>query len=64
MPFARLGAHAIVQKQVEAKAKETNVTVEKAKEDLLREKQPMLHFTTPEQIGSLAAFLCGDGLPP
>ena len=50
----------LVQKQVEAKAKETNVTVEKAKEDLLREKQPMLHFTTPEQIGSLAAFLCGD----
>ncbi len=50
----------LVQKQVEAKAKETNITIEKAKEDLLREKQPMLRFTTPEQIGSLAVFLCGE----
>jgi 3-hydroxybutyrate dehydrogenase len=51
----------LVQKQVEAKAKEAHVPIEKAKEDLLREKQPMLRFTTPEQIGSLAVFLCGDG---
>jgi 3-hydroxybutyrate dehydrogenase len=51
----------LVQKQVEAKAKEANIPVEKAKEDLLREKQPMLRFTTPEQIGSLAVFLCDEG---
>ena len=50
----------LVQKQVEAKAKEGHVPVEKAKEDLVREKQPMLRFTAPEQIGSLAVFLCGD----
>jgi 3-hydroxybutyrate dehydrogenase len=50
----------LVQKQVEAKAKETNVSVDKAKEDLLREKQPMLRFTTPEQIGALTVFLCGE----
>jgi 3-hydroxybutyrate dehydrogenase len=50
----------LVQKQVEAKAKEDHVTIEKAKENLLREKQPMLHFTSPEQIGSLAMFLCGE----
>jgi 3-hydroxybutyrate dehydrogenase len=50
----------LVQKQVEAKAKEAGISVEKAKEDLLREKQPMLRFTSPEQIGALAVFLCGD----
>jgi 3-hydroxybutyrate dehydrogenase len=50
----------LVQKQVEAKAKEANIPVDKAKEDLLREKQPMLRFSTPEQIGALAVFLCGD----
>jgi len=51
----------LVQKQVEAKAEEANIPVEKAKEDLVREKQPMLRFTTPEQIGSLAVFLCDEG---
>ena len=28
--------------------------------ELLREKQPMLDFTTPEKIGALAVFLCSD----
>src|SRR5438552_6423182 len=35
----------LVQKQVEAKAQEAGISVERAKEDLLREKQPMLRFT-------------------
>jgi len=26
----------------------------------VREKQPMLDYTTPEKIGALAAFLCGE----
>src|SRR6266702_3096618 len=50
----------LVQKQVEAKAKEAGISVEQAKENLLREKQPMLRFTSPEQIGALAVFPCGD----
>src|SRR6266436_7383551 len=50
----------LVQKQVEAKAQEAGIPVEQAKENLVREKQPMLRFTSPEQIGSLAVFLCGD----
>jgi 3-hydroxybutyrate dehydrogenase len=50
----------LVQKQIEAKAKESNISVEKASEDLLREKQPMLEFTRPEQIAALAVFLCGN----
>jgi 3-hydroxybutyrate dehydrogenase len=50
----------LVQKQVEAKAQEAGIPVEQAKENLVREKQPMLRFTSPEQIGSLAVFLCGE----
>src|SRR5204862_541234 len=48
----------LVQKQIEAKAKEQGIPIEKAKENLLKEKQPMLQFTTPEQLGALAVFLC------
>jgi 3-hydroxybutyrate dehydrogenase len=49
----------LVQQQIEARAKAANMTVDAAKEELLREKQPMLQFTTPEKIGALAVFLCG-----
>ena len=31
-----------------------------AKIRLLGEKQPSLEFTTPEQLGALAVFLCSD----
>ncbi len=50
----------LVQKQIEARAKEQGIPVETAKENLVREKQPMLQFTTPEQLGALAVYLCGD----
>jgi 3-hydroxybutyrate dehydrogenase len=50
----------LVQKQIDARAKEQGVPVEKAKENLLGEKQPMLQFTTPEQLAALAVYLCGD----
>jgi 3-hydroxybutyrate dehydrogenase len=51
----------LVQKQIEAKAKEGGIPIKQAEENLLREKQPMLRFTLPEQIGALAVYLCGDG---
>src|SRR3954452_5928190 len=51
----------LVQQQVEARAKAANMSVDAAKEEMLREKQPMLQFTTPEKIGALAVFLCSDG---
>ena len=50
----------LVQKQIEDHAKEQGITVDKAKENLLREKQPMLQFSTPEHLGALTVFLCGD----
>jgi 3-hydroxybutyrate dehydrogenase len=51
----------LVQQQIEVRARTANISVDAAKEEMLREKQPMLRFSTPEQIGALAAFLCGDG---
>ena len=51
----------LVQQQIEARAKAANMPVAAAREEMLREKQPMLQFSTPEKIGALAVFLCGDG---
>ena len=48
----------LVQKQVDARAAADKVDAEEAKRRLLAEKQPSLQFTTPEQLGELAAFLC------
>jgi 3-hydroxybutyrate dehydrogenase len=51
----------LVQKQIEARAAAEGIPMQQARDDLLREKQPMLDFTTPEQIGAFAVFLCGEG---
>jgi len=51
----------LVQRQIDARAAAQGIPVEKAREDLVREKQPMLDYTTPEKIGALAVFLCSDG---
>lgn len=48
----------LVQKQIDDRAAHEGIPVEKAKIDLLAEKQPSLQFVTPEQLGELAVFLC------
>jgi 3-hydroxybutyrate dehydrogenase len=50
----------LVQKQIEARAAAQNIPYQQAHDDLLREKQPMLQYTTPEKIAALAVFLSGD----
>jgi 3-hydroxybutyrate dehydrogenase len=50
----------LVQKQIDARARNENIPAEKAKHDLLAEKQPSIEFVTTEQIGALASFLCSD----
>jgi 3-hydroxybutyrate dehydrogenase len=50
----------LVQQQIEARAKASGQSVNEAKIALLSEKQPMHQFSTPEGIGALAVFLCGD----
>ena len=47
-----------VQKQIDARAAKEGLSQDVAKRDLLAEKQPSLQFTTPEQLGDLAVFLC------
>ena len=51
----------LVQQQIDARAQRDGITAEQAKKDLLGEKQPSLQFTTPEQLGDLAVFLCSAG---
>ena len=48
----------LVQKQIDDRAAREGITVEKAKHDLLGEKEPSLQFTTPEELGALAVFFC------
>ena len=48
----------LVQKQIDARAANEGLSVEKAKIELLQEKQPSLQFVTPQQLGELAVFLC------
>jgi 3-hydroxybutyrate dehydrogenase len=50
----------LVQKQIDERAQKEGIPVERAKMELLAEKQPSLDFATPEQIGALTVFLCSD----
>jgi 3-hydroxybutyrate dehydrogenase len=50
----------LVEKQIEDHAKHDGVAVAVAKENLLREKQPMRQFSTPDHLGALTVFLCGE----
>ena len=48
----------LVQKQIDDRAAREGITADKAKHDLLSEKEPSLQFTTPEELGALAVFFC------
>jgi len=48
----------LVQQQVDAKALALGVSISEATRLLLSEKEPSLQFTTPEELGELALFLC------
>src|SRR5262245_4159684 len=50
----------LVQQQIDARAKAEGKSVEQASNELLAEKQPMLKFSTPENLGALAVFLASD----
>ena len=55
----------LVQKQIDDRAAREGVAAEQTSEEMLREKEPSLQFTTPEQLGELAVFLCsaaGDNI--
>ena len=48
----------LVQTQIDARAEKEGISVERAKKELLGEKEPSLQFTTPEELGELAVFFC------
>ncbi|CAL61960.1 D-beta-hydroxybutyrate dehydrogenase (BDH) (3-hydroxybutyrate dehydrogenase) (3-HBDH) [Herminiimonas arsenicoxydans] len=50
----------LVQKQVDVRAANEDVSNDDAKKGLLAEKQPSGEFVTPEQLGALAVFLCSE----
>jgi 3-hydroxybutyrate dehydrogenase len=50
----------LVEKQLRDRAEKAGRTIEQATHELVAEKQPMVRFTSPEQIGALAVFLCSD----
>src|ERR1700710_973156 len=51
----------LVEKQLADRAKEAGTDVPTEEKKMLQEPQPMLKFTTPEEIGALAVFLSSDG---
>ena len=50
----------LVERQIADRARQTGRSIDETKEEFLREKQPMLAFSTPESIGAMTVFLCGD----
>ena len=48
----------LVQQQVDARSLALGVSIEEATRLLLSEKEPSMQFTTPEELGKLALFLC------
>jgi 3-hydroxybutyrate dehydrogenase len=51
----------LVEKQIADKAKAAGTDVTTEAHAFLQEKQPLLEFSTPEQMGALAVFLCSEG---
>ena len=48
----------LVQKQIADRAEGGKISTDRARIELLAEKQPSQEFATPEQLGALAVFLC------
>jgi 3-hydroxybutyrate dehydrogenase len=50
----------LVEKQLQDRSAREGISLEQVTHDMIAEKQPMLQFSTPAQIGALAVFLCSD----
>ena len=50
----------LIEKQIEARADADGIDVEEAGKAMLKDKQALWRFTTVEQIGQLAVYLCSD----
>ncbi len=50
----------LVEKQLQDRAARDGTSVQAETHSFVTEKQPMAQFSTPEQIGALAVFLCSE----
>ena len=50
----------LVAQQIEARAKAEGKSFDEAKREMVAEKQPMLEYTSPDNIGALAVFLASE----
>lgn len=50
----------LIRRQIEDLAEREGLSIEDAKVELVRHKQPSKRFVQPEQIGSMAVYLCSD----
>jgi 3-hydroxybutyrate dehydrogenase len=50
----------LVEQQIRDRAEQAGTEVANEADKLLREKQPMLKFTSPESIGAMTVFLCSE----
>jgi len=50
----------LIQPQIESIAREQQVDLDTARAELVGAKQPMARATSPDAIGELALYLCGD----
>lgn len=50
----------LIRQQIEDIAEREGISIDAAKVELVRHKQPSKQFVQPEQIGAYAAFLCSD----
>ena len=51
----------LVENQIEEQARAHGIPVDKVVSDVLLASQPNKRFSTVDEIGALAAFLCGPG---
>jgi 3-hydroxybutyrate dehydrogenase len=51
----------LVEAQLKTRSEKETISLDEAKRRFLAEKQPMARFTSPEQIGATALFLCSEG---
>ncbi len=50
----------LIRRQIEDIAEREGLTIDEAKIELVRHKQPSKQFVQPEQVGAYAVFLCSD----
>ena len=50
----------LIRRQIEDIAERDGISIDEAKVELVRHKQPSRQFVQPEQIGSMAVYLCSD----